>query len=59
MAQGPDPNRHFETDPELAGDEIRAGGGPGDPGSTRMGLSSWAIAAVVVLFVAALVVLML
>lgn len=58
MAQGPDPNRHFETDRELTGDEIREGGGPGDPDSSRIGLSSWAIVAVALALVGALLILM-
>ena len=58
MAQGPDPNRHFHTDPELSGEETRRGGGPGDPGSTRLGLSSWTSAALAVLVVVLLFVLL-
>lgn len=49
MAQGPDPNRHTQTDRENTGDEQRAGGGLGDPRSSRLGLSSGAIAVVAVL----------
>lgn len=58
MAQGPDPNRNFDTDPELTGDEIREGGGPGDPASSRLGLSSWGIVALAVALVAVLLFLM-
>lgn len=42
MVEGPDPNRHFETDPELAESEE----GMESPGSTRLGLPSWLIALV-------------
>lgn len=58
MAQGPDPNRHFHTDRELTGEEIRKGGGPGDPSSTRMGLSSWTSAVLAILVVILLFVLL-
>lgn len=51
MAQAPDPNRHPETDPELSGHEERSGGGIGSPKSTRLGLSSGAIAGIAVLLV--------
>jgi hypothetical protein len=44
VAEGPDPNRHPETDPELSGEEQREGAGLGNPDSTRMSLSSGAIA---------------
>ena len=52
MASGPDPNRHFGTDRENQAEEVSAGGGLGNPRSTRLGLSSWAVAgvAVVILF---------
>lgn len=59
MAQGPDPNRHFHTDPELTADEIRRGAGPGDPSTTRLGLSSWTSAFLAALVVALLIVLLL
>ena len=49
MAQGPDPNRHTRTDPELSADRIRRGGGPGNPDSTRLGVSAWASALIALL----------
>lgn len=58
MAAGPDPNRHPETDPELSGEEQRAGAGLGNPDSSRLRLSSGAIAVLAVLFAAALLLLM-
>jgi hypothetical protein len=50
MAQGPDPNRWPDTDPEAAGGNL------GDVPSTRFGLSSWIIAALVVILVIGLLV---
>jgi hypothetical protein len=58
MAEGPDPNRHFETDPELSGEEEREGAGLGDPSSSRLGLSSWAVGVLAVVLVALFVLLM-
>lgn len=58
MAQGPDPNRHPETDPELSGVEQRKGGGMGSPRSTRFGLSSGAIAVLILLFTVAILFLL-
>lgn len=51
MAQGPDPNRIAETDRELTGSDERTGGGIESPKTTRLGLSSGVIAAVVILLV--------
>jgi len=39
MAQGPDPNRHHDTDPELSAEEERRGRGFSSPSTTRLGLS--------------------
>lgn len=50
MAQGPDPNRWNETDPEAVG------GGLGDPPSTRLGLSSGVIAAIVLILLIGLLI---
>jgi len=59
MAEGPDPNRNFDTDRDLTGEEQAAGGGFGSPRQTRLGLGTWASAFIAVAFVAALLVLML
>lgn len=58
MAQGPDPNRNFDTDREMTPEELRSGGGPGDFRSSRLGLSSWGVAILAIILVAALVALM-
>lgn len=58
MAQGPDPNRNFDTDREITRDDIEQGGGLGDAKSTRLGLSSALIALVALVIAAVLVALM-
>ena len=58
MAQGPDPNRHFETDREITRDEVKAGGGLGDLRSSRLGLPSWAIALLALLILLIFIALM-
>ena len=58
MAEGPDPSRHFETDREMTRDQLEEGGGLGNPRSTRAGLSSWAIAALVLVLLALFLFLM-
>jgi hypothetical protein len=58
MAQGPDPNRNFDTDREITRAELEQGGGLGDPKSSRLGLSSWAIVVLVVVLAVVLVTLM-
>lgn len=43
MALGPDPNRDFDVDHDLTGDEQARGGGMGSPRGTRAGMPTWAI----------------
>jgi hypothetical protein len=57
MAHGPDPNRMTGTDPDASPEEERKGDGLGNPRSTRLGLSSWGIAGLVLLVATALLVL--
>lgn len=58
MAQGPDPNRDWHTDRELTKKEIRQGGGLGNTRSTRLGLSSVAVALIAVVVTVVLVALL-
>jgi hypothetical protein len=57
MARGPDPNRYTPTDPEVAPEERRQGGDIGDTGTTRLGLTSWGIALLVVVLVVVVLIL--
>ena len=59
MAQGPDPNRHFDTDRELTGDAQRGGDDPASLRSTRLGMSSVAIAVLAVIIAVVVLVLLL
>lgn len=58
MALGPDPNRLTPRDPDLSAEEQADGGGLPDPSSTRLGLSSWAIALLAVLLVVGVLILL-
>lgn len=49
MATGPDPNRFDPIDPEMEAQSYRHGDGLGDLRSTRLGLSTWGVAIVVIL----------
>jgi hypothetical protein len=48
MATGPDPNRFNPTDPEQQPEDYRRGDSLGDLRSTRLGLPTWGVAAVVI-----------
>jgi hypothetical protein len=48
MATGPDPNRFDPVDPEMEAKDYARGDGLGDLRSTRMGLSTWGVAIVLV-----------
>jgi hypothetical protein len=59
MAQGPDPNRHDEVDPELSAVEESRGRGLGSPSTTRLGLSPPLITLLVVVIAVVLLALIL
>jgi hypothetical protein len=56
MVHGPDPNRNFETDPEVSAEEQRRGSDIGDTRTTRLGLSSWGIAILALVLVVAVLI---
>lgn len=49
MATGPDPNHFNPIDPEMEPHDYKRGDGLGDLRSTRMGLSTWGVAILLVL----------